>query len=84
MLNKLAGLFVVSRLSAWVLVSCMLALPVQADSFGVQNLTVSGASPGGLWSALGVGLDKVINKAYPGSTITYQTSTQFRFTRRII
>ncbi len=75
MLNKLAGLFVVSRLSAWVLVSCMLALPVQADSFGVQNLTVSGASPGGLWSALGVGLDKVINKAYPGSTITYQTSS---------
>lgn len=50
-------------------------VPLQAGPFGVQNLTVSGASPGGLWSALGVGLDKTISKAYPGSTITYQTSS---------
>ena len=53
----------------------LIVTPLLADTFGVQNLTVSGASPGGLWSALGVGLDKVVNKAYPGSTITYQTSS---------
>jgi len=50
----------------------------EEDSFtGVKenNLTVAGASPGGLWSALGVGLDKAVNKSNPGSTITYQTSS---------
>ena len=39
------------------------------------NLTLTGASPGGLWSAIGTGMDAAIAKAYPGSTITYQTSS---------
>jgi TRAP transporter TAXI family solute receptor len=39
------------------------------------NLTVTGASPGGLWSSLGVGLDKVANAENQGATITYQTSS---------
>jgi TRAP transporter TAXI family solute receptor len=43
---------------------------VAQDKF---NLTLAGASPGGLWSALGAGLDKTLAKAYPGSTVTYQT-----------
>lgn len=66
---------IVSTLLGFGLLIALTASSLQADTFGVQNLTVSGASPGGLWSALGVGLDKVINKAYPGSTITYQTSS---------
>ena len=61
--------------SGLTLVLSLYGQPLLAGPFGVQNLTVSGASPGGLWSALGLGLDKVINKAYPGSTITYQTSS---------
>lgn len=38
------------------------------------NLTVSGASPGGLWSLLGAGLDSALKEDFPGSTVTYQTS----------
>jgi len=38
------------------------------------NLTMSGASPGGLWTLIGVGLDKVVKKINPDSNITYQTS----------
>ncbi len=40
----------------------------------VYNYTLAGASPGGLWTSLGVGIDAAIKAAYPGSTITYQTS----------
>jgi TRAP transporter TAXI family solute receptor len=47
----------------------------QTDELQNMNLTVAGASPGGLWSALGVGLDKVMSTAYPGMTVTYQTSS---------
>jgi TRAP transporter TAXI family solute receptor len=39
------------------------------------NLTLSGASPGGLWSRIGGGIDATIAKAYPGSTVSYQTSS---------
>lgn len=40
-----------------------------------MNLTLTGASPGGLWSRIGGGIDAAIAKAYPGSTVTYQTSS---------
>lgn len=39
------------------------------------NLTLCGASPGGLWSLVGAGVDATLKAAYPGSTITYQTSS---------
>lgn len=39
-----------------------------------MKLTLSGASPGGLWSLLGEGVNGAIAKAYPGSSVTYQTS----------
>ncbi|GIX15068.1 MAG: C4-dicarboxylate ABC transporter substrate-binding protein [Paracoccaceae bacterium] len=58
-------------------VACGLALamvqaaPGQAQTY---NLTLCGASPGGLWSLLGAGIDAAVKKAYPGSTVTYQTS----------
>ena len=38
------------------------------------NLTLCGASPGGLWSLLGAGIDAAVREAHPGSTVTYQTS----------
>lgn len=38
------------------------------------DVTVAGASPGGLWSLLGAGIDASIKAGYPGSTATYQTS----------
>jgi len=38
------------------------------------QLTLAGASPGGLWSSIGIGMDKAMRAAFPGSTVTYQTS----------
>lgn len=38
------------------------------------DLALSGASPGGLWSLLGAGINAAVAEAYPGSTVTYQTS----------
>lgn len=44
--------------------------PAQAQ----YNLVLCGASPGGLWSLLGAGVDNAVKAAHPGSTVTYQTS----------
>lgn len=38
------------------------------------NLTVSGGSPGGLWSLIGAGLDRAIKAEDADGVITYQTS----------
>ncbi len=38
------------------------------------NLTLTGASPGGLWSLLGAGVHASVAAEFPGSAITYQTS----------
>lgn len=38
------------------------------------NLTLSGGSPGGLWSLLGAGLDKAVKESNPESVITYQAT----------
>jgi TRAP-type uncharacterized transport system substrate-binding protein len=38
------------------------------------NLTLSGASPGGLWSLLGAGVHASVAQQFPGSAVTYQTS----------
>lgn len=50
----------------------LLAGPASAQKY---NLTVAGYSPGGLVSTVGAGLDAALNAAYPGSTVTYQTSS---------
>ncbi len=50
----------------------LLAGPAFAQKY---NLTVAGYSPGGLVSTVGNGLDAALNSAYPGSTVTYQTSS---------
>lgn len=54
--------------------ACALVLSgtAQAQKY---NLTVAGYSPGGLVSAIGQGLDAALAAAYPGSTVTYQTSS---------
>jgi len=49
-----------------------LAQPASAQKY---NLTIAGYSPGGLVSTAGAGLDRALNAAYPGSTVTYQTSS---------
>ena len=59
-------------LTAAFAVTMLAAFPAGAQKY---NLTLSGASPGGLWSRIGGGVDAAIAKAYPGSTVTYQTSS---------
>lgn len=39
------------------------------------NVTVAGYSPGGLVSTIGAGMDKALATQFPGSTVTYQTSS---------
>jgi TRAP transporter TAXI family solute receptor len=52
----------------------MLALSAGVATAQPVQMTLAGASPGGLWSLVGVGVDKAVKAAYPGSTVTYQTS----------
>ncbi len=59
-------------LFAFVGLMILTAFPVQAQKY---NLTLTGASPGGLWSRIGGGVDAAVAAAYPGSTVTYQTSS---------
>jgi TRAP transporter TAXI family solute receptor len=53
---------------------CVLAA-IQPAAAQPYNLTIAGYSPGGLVSTAGAGLDRALNAAYPGSTLTYQTSS---------
>ncbi len=67
MLSSLKKCLAVSLTAA-----ALLQMPtVQAESY---EMTIAGASPGGLWSLLGAGLDSSVRAAYPDSKITYQTS----------
>jgi TRAP transporter TAXI family solute receptor len=50
------------------------ALGIGSPASAQYNLTLCGASPGGLWSLLGAGIDAAVKEAHPGSTVTYQTS----------
>lgn len=61
-----------TRFLAFMIAVAFAAIPVHAETY---NLTLTGASPGGLWSRIGGGVDAAIAAAYPGSTITYQTSS---------
>jgi uncharacterized protein len=49
----------------------MASAPVAAQSL---NLTLAGASPGGLWTLMGAGLDAALKKSASGSSVTYQTT----------
>ena len=70
--RKIGGIEMKKTLTAGVAVIMLAAFPAAAQTY---NLTLSGASPGGLWSRIGGGIDAAIAKAYPGSTVTYQTSS---------
>ena len=50
------------------------AMGINSPAQAQYNLTLCGASPGGLWSLLGAGIDAAVKEAHPGSTVTYQTS----------
>ena len=39
-----------------------------------DSYVMAGASPGGLWSLLGAGVDKAMRASHPNATVTYQTS----------
>jgi len=65
------------KLTTAFAVSAMLAggvLGAQTAKAETYNLTVCGASPGGLWSLLGAGIDAAMKAEDSGNTVTYQTS----------
>lgn len=49
----------------------LLSFGAAADPY---RMTLSGASPSGLWTMIGVGIDGAIKDRFPGSSVTYQTS----------
>ncbi|WP_226561657.1 TAXI family TRAP transporter solute-binding subunit [Salipiger thiooxidans] len=57
-------------------VAVALGLSVMAGGASAEslNLALSGASPSGLWSLLGAGLDRAVKATDPDSVITYQTT----------
>ena len=60
-----------------IFLSVMFVLSVFTNAWAADKkfkLTLSGASPGGLWSLLGEGMSNALAKAFPGSSLTYQTS----------
>jgi len=59
--------------AAALAIGAAISLPAIAQT-PVYQLTLAGASPGGLWSSLGIGVDRAMKAAFPGSTVTYQTS----------
>jgi len=56
---------------AGLLLGLTVSGPLAAQPY---NYNLAGASAGGLWTTVGTGFDKAIRAAYPGSSITYQTS----------
>ncbi|MGE0630567.1 MAG: TAXI family TRAP transporter solute-binding subunit [Hyphomicrobiaceae bacterium] len=61
------------KLALAAISACLLhAGPAAAQKY---NLTVAGYSPGGLVSTIGAGMDAALATAFPGSTVTYQTSS---------
>lgn len=56
--------------TAFALSTALSITPARAE----YNITLCGASPGGLWSLIGAGVDGALKAALPGSTVTYQTS----------
>ena len=51
------------------------AIAFATPSFAGRNITLCGASPGGLWSLLGTGIDAAVRKVDADSNVTYQTSS---------
>lgn len=58
----------------FLITSAALLFAASSASAETYRLTLSGASPKGVWSIIGLALDKAIAATYPGSFVTYQTS----------
>lgn len=56
------------------LLGLILSLFCLGASAQAYKMTLSGASPSGLWTVLGVGIDGAVKASFPGSSVTYQTS----------
>jgi uncharacterized protein len=61
------------KIASAVAMACLLGTQVPASAQSL-NLTLAGASPGGLWTLMGAGLDAALKKGAPGSSVTYQTT----------
>lgn len=59
------------RIIIFGLALALASLGVSAEPY---KMTLSGASPSGLWTMLGMGIDGAVKDSFPGSIITYQTS----------
>ncbi|WP_221794650.1 TAXI family TRAP transporter solute-binding subunit [Oceanobacter mangrovi] len=59
----------------WTTMACLAAHSMSAQAAEPMNLNLCGGSPNGLWSLLGVGLDRVVKAENPDSSVTYQTSS---------
>lgn len=46
----------------------------QASASDISRVTLTGASPGGLWSMLGTGINNAVRASHPDAVVTYQTS----------
>ena len=68
---RISTLFIILALSVGIALS--FASPGAAET-KQYKITLAGASPGGLWSLLGEGVSAAMAKAFPGSSISYQTS----------
>lgn len=65
----------ISRRACLILLAGSLLILTAGDLWAREfKLTLAGASPGGLWSLLGEGINGAIAKAFPGSSVTYQTT----------
>jgi TRAP transporter TAXI family solute receptor len=70
--DRFKGRFVMRAVLLTAAAAIVLSGPASAQKY---NLTIAGYSPGGLVSTVGAGLDAALAAAYPGSTLTYQTSS---------
>ncbi len=57
-----------------VLATALCLLGRQASAGNIDRLTLTGASPGGLWSMLGTGINNAVRASYANAVVTYQTS----------
>ncbi|PVB60990.1 TRAP transporter substrate-binding protein [Labrenzia sp. 011] len=60
------------KISLFIALGVGLLIPQGASA---ANITLCGASPGGLWSLIGAGVDAAVRELDPSSTVTYQTSS---------
>ena len=60
--------------SSFAIFAALSAFSLPASAQTGYRMTLSGASPGGLWSMLGAGVNNAIRGDHEGSVITYQTS----------